>query len=304
MANPVITNIEGYINETKLGLIGKVFNGADSMEYLNKQSGIKGATQLTLLDTTVQFADGTVCGWDPKGADTFSKRVIEPALIKVQKAWCPDVLFKTWMNEQLNYAASGTEMTDAKIAEVVAGQQVTEVSKALEKAIWQGKKSTDLFDGLATIIKAEASAVKTTYTTGSDVTPIVDDIISKVPEDAYSMGDVVIYMGKDMYLKYLQELRANGNLVLNMAYDDLRAPKSVIAPLTDVRIIGVAGLNNTGEAYASFKNNFIYGTDLVNGPEEVSFKYMEYDETYHLNIKFVAGTQVAFPALIVYAVEA
>lgn len=304
MANPVITNIEGYINETKLGLIGKVFNGADSMEYLNKQSGIKGATQLTLLDTTVQFADGTVCGWDPKGADTFSKRVIEPALIKVQKAWCPDVLFKTWMNEQLNYAASGTEMTDAKIAEVVAGQQVTEVSKALEKAIWQGKKSTDLFDGLATIIKAESSAVKTTYADGATVSSIVDDIISKVPEDAYSMGDVIVYMGKDMYLKYLQELRANGNLVLNMAYDDLRAPKSVIAPLTDVRIIGVAGLNNTGEAYASFKNNFIYGTDLVNGPEEVSFKYMEYDETYHLNIKFVAGTQVAFPALIVYAVEA
>ncbi len=302
MANPVITNITGYINETKLGLIGKVFNGADSMEYLNKQSGIKGATQLTLLDTTVQFADGTVCGWDPKGADTFSKRVIEPALIKVQKAWCPDVLFKTWMNEQLNYAASGTEMTDAKIAEVVVGQQVTEVSKALEKAIWQGKKTTDLFDGLATIIKA-SNAVKYEYATGATVSSIVDAVIEKVPEDAYSMGDVVIYMGKDMYRKYLQELRANGNLVLNMAYDDLRAPKSVIAPLTDVRVIGVSGLNNTGEAYASFANNFIYGTDLINGPEDVSFKYVDYDETYHLNIKFVAGTQVAFPALIVYAVE-
>lgn len=303
MANPVITNIEGYINVTKLGLIGKVFNGADSMEYLNKQSGIKGATQLTLLDTTVQFADGTVCGWNPTGADTFSKRVIEPALIKVQKAWCPDVLFKTWMNEQLNYAAGGTEMTDAQIAEVVVGQQITEVSKALEKAIWQGKKATDLFDGLATIIKKESSAVKTTYAAGATVSSIVDDVISKLPEDAYSMGDVVIYMGKDMYRKYLQELRANGNLVLNMAYDDLRAPKSVIAPLSDVRVIGVSGLNATGEVYASFANNFIYGTDLIDGPEKVSFKESE-DESYHLSIKFVAGTQVAFPALIVYAVQA
>lgn len=305
MANPDISAITGYVNQTKLGLIGKVFNGADSLKHFNMQAGIKGATQLTLLDTTVELADGSNCGWNPKGADTFSKRVIEPALITVQKAWCPDVLFKTWMNEQLNYAAKGTEMTDAQIAEVIVGQQVTETSKALENLIWNGNKTSgNLIDGLATIIKAEASAVKTTYAAGATVSSIVDDVIAKVPEDAYSMGDVVLYMGKDMYRKYLQELRANGNLVLNMAYDDLRAPESVIAPLTDVRVIGVRGLNGTGEVYASFANNFVYGTDLVDGPEQVSFKYVDYDEQYHLTIKFVAGAQVAFPSLVAYAVKA
>ena len=305
MANPDISAITGYVNQTKLGLIGKVFNGADSLKHFNMQAGIKGATQLTLLDTTVELADGSNCGWNPKGADTFSKRVIEPALMTVQKAWCPDVLFKTWMNEQLNYAAKGTEMTDAQIAEVIVGQQVTETSKALENLIWNGKKASgNLINGLATIIKAEASAVKTTYAEGATVSSIVDDVIAKVPEDAYSMGDVVLYMGKDMYRKYLQELRANGNLVLNMAYDDLRAPETVIAPLTDVRVIGVRGLNNTGEVYASFANNFVYGTDLVDGPEQVSFKYVDYDEQYHLTIKFVAGAQVAFPSLVSYAVKA
>lgn len=302
MANPVIDNISGYVNETKLGLIGKVFNGADSFKYLNIQSGIKGATQLTLLDTAVEFADGTVCGWDPKGSDTFSKRVIEPALIKVQKSWCPDVLFKTWMNEQLRYAASGTEMTDAAIAETVVGQQTTEISKKLEKALWQGKKATDLFDGLVTVIEA-ANPVEYEYAAGATISSIVAGVYALIPEDAFSMGDVVLYMGKDMYRKYIQELIANGNLVITNALNDVAMPESILIPGTDVRVIGVAGLNGSGKCFASFAKNFIYGTDLVNGPEDVSFKYVDYDETYHLTVKFVAGVQVAFPTLIVEGKE-
>ena len=73
MANPNVDAIKDYVNYSKLGLIGKVFNGADSLKHFNMQAGVKGATALTLLDTTVKFTDGTACGWNPQGSDTFSK---------------------------------------------------------------------------------------------------------------------------------------------------------------------------------------------------------------------------------------
>lgn len=300
MANPNIDAIKGYVDEAKLGLIGKIFNANDTIPHLNLQAGIKGATQLNMLDTSVEFADGTVCGWDPKGADTFSKRVLTPALIKVQKAWCPDVLFHTWMNNQLKYAAAGTSMTDAELAEAIIAQQVTEVGKELEEKIWTGStESGDLFDGFSKIIKGEASAIAV-ETTATTVSGKILDVINALPEDAYSMGDVVVYMGKDMYRKYIQELMANGNIIMNQDYTNLRMPNSIIVPGTDVTVYGVRGLNETGAIFASYAKNFVYGTDLVEGPEDVSFKYVDYDEQYHLNIKFVAGVQVAFPSLIAY----
>lgn len=304
MANPNVNAIEDYVNYKKLGLIGKVFNGADSLKYFNMQAGVKGATALTLLDTTVKFADGTACGWNPQGGDTFSKRVLTPALFKVQKEWCPDVLFKTWLSEQLNYAAAeGTEMSDAKTAEIIVGQQVTEVSKELEKVVWQGKvASGDLIDGLVTVIEA-ANPVEYEYAAGATISSIVAGVYALIPEDAFSMGDVVLYMSKDMYRKYIQELIANGNLVITNALNDVAMPESILIPGTDVRVIGVAGLNGSGKCFASFAKNFIYGTDMVEGPETASFKYDTHDENYHLTIKFVAGVQVAFPTLIVEGKE-
>lgn len=304
MANPNIDAIKGYVSQNKQGLIGLIFNGSDSIEHFYKMDGIKGATQLTLLNTAVKFGDGTSCGWNPQGTDTFTKRVLDPALLSVQKSWCIDTLFSTWMNTALNYAAEGTTLEDEDVARVIVEQQVTEVSKELEKLVWQGKKTggTDLIDGLIKIIE-DANAPKYEYAQGATITSIVDGMIAKIPEDAYSMGDVVIYMGKDMYRKYLQELRANGNLVLNMGVDDLRQPENVIAPLTDVRVIGVRGLNGTGKAFASYANNFVYGTDMLDSAERTSFKYIDADDTYHFNMRFVAGVQVAFPSLIVEGVE-
>ena len=299
MANTNVDAIKDYVNYSKLGLIGKVFNGADSLKHFNMQAGVKGATALTLLDTTVKFTDGTACGWNPQGSDTFSKRVLTPAIFKVQKEWCPDVLFKTWMSEQLNYAAAGTEMTDAKIAEAIVGQQVTEVSKQLEKAVWQGKvASGDLIDGLVKVIE-DTTPTAYEYAAGATISSIVAGVYALIPEDAFSMGDVVLYMGKDMYRKYIQELIANGNLVITNVLNDVAMPESILIPGTNVRVIGVAGLNGSNKCFASFAKNFIYGTDMVEGPETVSFKYDAHDENYHLTIKFVAGVQVAFPTLIV-----
>lgn len=301
MANPNIDAIKGYVDEAKLGLIGKIFNANDTIPHLNLQSGIKGATQLNLLDTSVKFADGTVCGWDPKGADTFSKRVLTPALIKVQKAWCPDVLFHTWMNTQLKYAAAGTSMTDAELAETIIAQQVTEVGKELEEKIWQGDTANgDLFDGFQKIIKADDSEAWSVATTSETWSGKILEVINFLPEDAYSMGDVVVYMGKDKYRLYIQELIANGNIIMNQDYTNMRMPNSIVVPGTEVTVYGVRGLNETEAIVASYAGNFIYGTDLVEGPEDVSFKYVDYDEQYHLNIKFVAGVQIAFPQLVAY----
>ena len=75
----------------------------------------------------------------------------------------------------------------------------------------------------------------------------------------------------------------------------------VLIPATNVRIIGVGGLNGTDKVYASYKDNFVYGVDLTGDEEKYDFWYSQDNREHRLAIEFVAGTQVAYPDMVVRA---
>ena len=53
----------------------------------------------------------------------------------------------------------------------------------------------------------------------------------------------------------------------------LAMPESILIPATNVRIIGVGGLNGTNQVYASYKDNFVYGVDMTEDQETYDFWY-------------------------------
>lgn len=301
------TAITGYVEEKHLPLLRNAVIGARSAKEFNLQTGIKGATNLNTLTTTVAFGDGSACGWDEAGASTLSKRVLTPGAVKVNMSFCDKQLLKTWMNYDVRVAAGQKNLP---FEEDFVNGIVDAVKAGVEKAIWQGDLDSDdanlnKFDGLIKIAEAASLAYTHQYASDSTIASRVNGVYEHIPSAAFGKGDVVLYMGSDDYRKYVQELIANGNLVLNAGsgavLDGIAMPDSLLIPGTNVRVYGVAGLDGTGKMFASYRDNFVYGTDLQGDEEKFEMWYSQDNREFRLAIEFIAGVQVAFPDMVVMA---
>lgn len=295
-----------YVDEQRLPLLRKAVLGARSAYHFNLLTGVKGATALNLLETNVEFGNGAECGWTEAGTSKLSQRTLTPGAIKINMSFCDKKLLKTWMNYDVKVAAGQKTLPFEEDFMRGVGE---DVAAKLEVALWKGDTASadanlNKFDGMIKIIDAATIAGTHTYQSGATVSSIVNGVYELIPAQAYNKGEVVIYMGADKYRKYIQELIANGNLVITGSLQDVDMPDSILIPGTNVRAIYVDGLNGTNKMYASYKDNFIYGVDLTGDEEKYDFWYSQDNREHRLAIEFVAGVQVAYPDMVVKAVQA
>lgn len=299
-------NLQNYVDGNRLPLIREAVLRAKSAYLFNLMTGVKGATNLNLLTTAVEFGDGTTCGWNEAGTSNISARTLTPGHLKVNMAFCEKALLKTALNHEVKIAANQKNLPFEEdffkgIGDAIAAN--------LEKALWQGDTASDdanlnKFDGLVKIIGASTPAANVSYTASDSVTTAVNKVYAALPAEVWSKGEVVLYMGEDQYRKYIQELIANGNIVITNAVEDIPFKDSVLIPGTDVRVHGVAGLNGTNKMYASYKDNFVYGVDMTSDAEQYDFWYSQDNREFRLAVEFIAGVQVAYPDMVVAAAQA
>lgn len=293
-----LTSLTQYVDQERLPLIRKAVVGNRSAQEFYLMTGVKGSTALNLLDTEVVFGDGSTCGWTDAGSSKLSQRVLVPGAVKVNMSFCDKSMLKYWMNYDVRVAAGQKNLP---FEEDFVNGVIDGVKAKLEKLMWQGNTPTDAFDGIIKIAEAATLAATVTYASDATVTSIVKDVYDKIPTAAYSKGEVVMYMGSDMYRKYIQELIANGNLVITNAMNDVPMPDSILIPGTNVRVIGVAGLDTVGKVFASYKDNFVFGTDMAGDDEKFELWYSQDAREFRLAIEFTAGVQIAYPDLLVEA---
>lgn len=305
----LVNQLPQYVEEHRLPLLRNAVLGNRTAFEFNLNTGVKGATALNLLTTNVVFGDGSSCGWSESGTTTLSQRILTPGAIKINMSFCDKELLKTWMNYEVRVAAGQKNLPFEEdfINGVIEG-----VKSQLEKAMWQGdtasgntNPNTNKFDGIIKIMGAASAAGTYSIQTGDTVSAIVNGVYNLIPSAAYEKGEVVMYMGYDYYRKWVQELIANGNLVLNAGngavLDGVAMPTSMLIPGTNVRVIPVGGLDGTDKVYASYRDNFIYGVDMAGDDEKVELWYSQDNREYRMAIEFIAGVQVAFPDMVAVA---
>ena len=276
-----LDQLKVYVDENKLDLIRKSVLGAKTTDYLNLQTGVIGKTKINLLDTTVQFGDGSACGWNEAGTSTITQREINPASIKVNMSFCDKAMQKYFMNHQIAVAAGRSTLPfeEQFIAGVVEG-----VGKKLEDAIWNGITINEVhYDGFVQIVTRQA-------TTGSTVYDSVRNLYNSIP--SASLMDTVIFIGIDGFRSLAGELTAK-----NLYHYDPKVDEAfeMILPGTTTRVIGVPGLDGSNKAYAINTKHAFYGTDMQNDNETFNFWYSVDNQMFRLAINFVEGVQVAFP---------
>lgn len=298
-----VNALGNYVDEQRLPLIRKAVLGARSAYHFNLMTGVKGATALNLLSTDVQFGDGSTCGWNEAGSSTLSQRVLTPGAIKINMSFCEKQLLKTWANYEVKVAAGQKTLPFEEDFMKGVGESI---AAKLERAIWQGDTASsdanlNKFDGVIKIAEGASLASTISYSADDTVSSIVARVYEAIPAEAFNKGEVVLYMGADKYRKYIQELIANGNLVITSAIADVAMPDSVLIPGTNVRVIYVDGLNGTNKMFASYKDNFVYGIDMTGDEEKYDLWYSQDNREHRLAVEFVSGTQIAFPDEVVMA---
>jgi hypothetical protein len=297
-----ITAITGYVEQRRLPIIRNAVIGAKSLKYMRPNVDVKGKAVLNLLNTEANFNDGSECGWNDTTEGTFTQRTIETGQIAVNMSLCDKALANTWMGYEVKAGLVG-EGEKAPFEEDLVNGIVENVQANLEKGIWQGDKTSqdgnlNKFDGFGKV--TATGTIGVTYATTDTASKIIGDVYAALPAEVFSKGDVVIYVSDTLYRKYVQELIAAN---LFHFVEDAKTDYIVLPGDSRVKVIGTAGLDGTtdGEVYASYAENFNFGTDLVGDTANVDAWYSKDNREFRFAMDFNFGVQVAFPGLVVKA---
>ena len=300
-----VTGLTNYTNEQSTELVVKSLFGGKTAALLQAagqvQVGVKSAEALNILDSDVYFqADG--CGYTASGNTTFSQRTITVGKIKVEETLCPKTLEAKWMQTQI--AAGSPEAVPFE--EQIGNEKSSKIAKLLEVAMWQGdtatsntNPNTNKFDGFVKII-GDATAVdgnttSATAITTANIDDLVDDMYAAIPADIADADDLVLFVGIDTFKKYTTSLRA-ANLFHYAADSD---GMEIMIPATNVKMVGVGGLNGTDRMILSRLSNMFLGTDLADEYESYKIWYSDDNDIVRFRATMKMGTNYAFSEFIV-----
>lgn len=297
MSNPIVTSLPNYVEERRLPLIAEAVLGAKSAKLFTLQTDIKHAAALNLLNTSIEFGDGATCGWDAAGSQELTQRILTVGNLKVNMPYCERELLDKWLGYEVRVKAGAETMP---FEEAFINEVIKNIAEKVEIAIYQGDTASETnnlkyFDGLLKILNAEAGTIDMNAATQTTQMAKIMAVYAAIPETAFSRGDVAILVGMDTFRAFTQEL-----IKENLYHYNLGAPEGeLVLPGTNVRVIGVNGLNGTKKAIAASLRNLFFGTDLMNDMETFDFWYSKDNQEFRLVVKFNAGVQVGFPDEVV-----
>lgn len=297
-----VSTITGYVSANEQKLIGKAIIGGKTASLLTFQSGVKGSSYLNLLNADATLAAGG-CGWNAAGSTTLTRREISTGQIKVNQPFCDKDLIGTSMQYGVKVAVGSKTLP---FEEDFINQNIKSIQKKLEETIWQGDTTgstsshLERFDGFIKIVAGAAGVVNATHSTPKSLTTdskaCIDAIVAAIPNEILDRDDLVIFAGYEVYRAYVKALQ-DANLFHYTA--DLDGTMEMLIPGTSIKLIGVAGLNGTKKAYASYLENMYLGGDLEGDSEKFNFWYSEDNAEFRLKVEFNAGVQIAFPDFMV-----
>lgn len=290
MANTLnVATLTDYVESRKDELFVKAVASTKTLDYIEIMPGVKYKEALNYLDSTVVLADGSECGWNPQGSDTFSNRFIEVKPVTVQKEFCWKDLRKTFANYQLNFEAGRETLP---FEEKLAESNLAAIKKEVEKMIWGGNVAVGI-TGLLDLGMAEESVTKVTLA-GTDMVANVDAVVAAIPAGALEKG-VNLFMSWTAFRSYVKAI--NAECCGNRGIIDANVETLAYAGDSRITIVPVAGLENGNNIaiVAAPYNALVYGTD-IEGSEGVYRMYFDAKESKFLfEVLFNAGLAIKYP---------
>lgn len=286
--NPIVNTLPEYVEQNAEQLLAKSVLGAKTLDYIGVQTGVKTKATINLLNTDVEFQDGSACGFEAKGSQEITQRTIDTGMIKVNMSFCEKNLLGKYAERLVKIGANAEELP---FEQFLVDEVLKSISANMDKAVWQGDKSSDdenlnKFDGLLKIMSADSKVIKVSAT-GTTYEKI-KAVYMAIPEEV--VDNSAIFVGADTYRSYIADL-VSANLY---HYNPENGDNEYLLPGSNVKVIKVNGLNGTGKIVAGRPDHFIYGTDLESNAETFDFWYSKDDRLFKLVVEWNAGVNYAF----------
>lgn len=288
MAGFNVESLPQYVDQNRGELLQKSMFGFETRKYINDMPGVKFKKALNILATDPVLQART-CGWDASGNVDFTQRVMEVAPMKVNLSLCEEDLREKWMDDQLRTAA-GAEVLPFE--EKITDDLVKGVNRQLENLIWNATDASNGFDGLVTIMDAEADVIDVSK--GDTEYATVLNVYKAIPAEILDKAE--IFVGLDFYRAFVLEITAKNLYHYDPKVDD---SKTVIVPGTNTALHGVPGLSRTDRVIAADPENLFYGYDGEADADTFDIWYSRDNQEFRVAIKLNIGSQIAFPDQVV-----
>lgn len=293
MANTININaLPDYIQEHKDELFIKAVLGGKTLGLVEIMPNVKYKDALNYLDSEVVLQDGSACGWNPQGSDTFSQRFIETHAVEVEKEFCWKEFEKKYMNYQLLWEAGREKLP---FEEKIAQSNMNAIQEAVEDLVWQGDTTLGI-SGFVADVRAESNIDAVSFETGETASAKIDAMVAALTFQMLKKG-VNIYVSPTDFRAYIQE--QNGVCCANKPVLDAAADSITYFGDSRIKIIPVFGLEGTGAIVAATPDALVYATDVEGSESVYRLWFDEKEEKYLFRVLFRAGTAVKYPDEVV-----
>ena len=295
-----VTGLGAYVDEQSDEILVKQVTAGRTLEKITIQEGIKGSSEIKLMDDSVVYQAGD-CTMTASGDTVFTDRAISVETLGFMKKFCQKDLdgFWTQLNLRAGAMAEDEELPfEAQIVEYLLNLH----SNELDKLIWKGNKSTGtgnlaFMNGFRQFLTTGNGCVDLNTSavasiTNSNAYDVFYEVFENSVEAVAESDDFVCFTGRENFNKLIKNL-----VDLNFFHyspDQIAELNEVTVPGTDMVVSKVVGLNQLDNIYTGRASHFIFGTDLTGDLDQFTLFYSQDDDVIYLRSKFRAGVQVPF----------
>ena len=295
-----LSGLSAYTEENAMDLIRASLFESKTIGMIQVQPGIKSAATINILSSTPTWAAGA-CGFDAAGSTILTQKTITVSDIKKNEVICLNDLEAYYTQKMMNPGSYNEAIPfEQMYAEELAGQ----TAKMLEVLTWQGNTAGAgnlvFADGLIKLIDADGAVVTGTALAmdAANIVAAVDEMVAAIPADVVASDNLVLFMGYAEYRVYAAALR-DANLFHYNGAENQGGQFEQDVPGTNVKVVGVGGLNGLGRMFLSETTNLFVGTDLLNDSESFKIFFDENEDEVRIIQKMKIGFNFAFPERIV-----
>lgn len=288
-----VSGLSAYVQENRDNILRKVILEGDTISKMAKQLGVKTKDRLHYFSLAPVIQDGKGCGFKASGATNITEKDVETAVMKVNDEWCNDDLLGKYAEYLVRFGADANAENLA-FEQLIADELVKNINKEMEKRVWQGKKATDLIDGLLTQAAADENTVKVTLS-GASLYEKVKQVIMAIPEEI--LDDAVVFISPANFRKLVFELLEMDNSYITPSEIE---QGEFYFPGTSIAVHKTFGLTGVDDKiYASTWENMVYATDMMDDKEELRFWFSDDADLHRVKIKWNAGVATYFSDYVV-----
>ena len=288
-----ISALADYVNTHKDELLVKASVGGKSLEYAELMTNVAFKDAIPYLDSEVVLADGSACGFDPQGSDTFGERYVETHPIKINKSWCPKDLRKKIYGDQIKWEAGRMNLP---VEQAFAESNMNRIQDAVEDLVWQGNSELGV-TGWIDDAKGEELVTDVEFAEGATTIAKIDAMVAALPIKALKKG-VNLFLSYTDFRNYVAE--QNASCCANRPIIDASAENLKYVGDSRITLVPVIGLEGKGVMVAATADALVAATDIENSENVYKMGQDEKTDEVYFKVEFLFGTAIKYPDEVVF----